>query len=130
MAPFSQDDYIAFSLCLLCISILRRRMRNRARQGRRWTRDWLRRRRRQRSTFHTLVQELNREDQMEFKNYFRMDKATFNMLVSTWSIKSSIMSFVHKSFLFSSFSHAFFSPHFTMCICYCKQNLHHSKTQL
>ena len=55
-------------------------MRNRARQGRRWTRDWLQRRR-QRSTFHTLVQELSCEDQMEFKNYFRMDKATFNMLL-------------------------------------------------
>ena len=42
MAPvnISQNDYIALSLCLLCITILRRRIRHRKRVGKRQTRYW------------------------------------------------------------------------------------------
>jgi hypothetical protein len=42
MAPvnISQNDYLALSLCLLCITILRRRIRHRTRVGKRQTRYW------------------------------------------------------------------------------------------
>ena len=42
MAPvnISQNDYLALSLCLLCITILRRRIRYRTRVGKRRTRYW------------------------------------------------------------------------------------------
>ena len=36
----SQNDYLALSLCLLCITILRRRIRHRKRVGKRHTRYW------------------------------------------------------------------------------------------
>jgi hypothetical protein len=42
MAPvnISQNDYLALSLCVLCITILRRRIRHRTRVGKRRTRYW------------------------------------------------------------------------------------------
>ena len=42
MAPvnISQNDYLALSLCVLCITILRRRIRHRTRVGKRQTRYW------------------------------------------------------------------------------------------
>ena len=42
MAPvnISQNDYLALSLCLLCITILRRRIKHRTRVGKRQTRYW------------------------------------------------------------------------------------------
>jgi hypothetical protein len=59
----------------MSIAILRRRIRDRARVRRRATRYWLLRRK-QRSAYITLLKELH-----EFRNYFRMDKTTFKMLL-------------------------------------------------
>jgi hypothetical protein len=47
---------------------------------RRATRFWLLRRK-QRSAYNTLFKELHTEDPNEFRNYFRMDKTTFKMLL-------------------------------------------------
>ena len=68
------------TLCLMSIAILRRRLRDRARMRRRATRSWLLRRK-QRSAYNTLLKELHTEDSNEFRNYFRMDKTTFKMLL-------------------------------------------------
>jgi hypothetical protein len=43
-----------------------------------WSRAWLQRRR-TRSCYNTLLQELRAEDIDEYKNYMRMSKETFNM---------------------------------------------------
>jgi hypothetical protein len=64
----------------MSIAILRRRLRDRARMRRRATRSWLLRRK-QRSAYNTLLKELHTEDSNEFRNYFRMDKTTFKMLL-------------------------------------------------
>jgi hypothetical protein len=64
----------------MSIAILRRRLRDRARVRRRATRSWLLRRK-QRSSYNTLLKELHTEDPNEFRNYFRMDKTTFKMLL-------------------------------------------------
>jgi hypothetical protein len=68
--------------------ILRRRLRDRARGRRRATRSWLLRRK-QRSAYNTVLKELHTEDPNEFRNYFRMDKTTFKMLlekVLSWTL--------------------------------------------
>ena len=76
MAPtLTNYENIAVTLCLMSIAILRRRIRDRARVRRRATRYWLLRRK-QRSAYITLLKELH-----EFRNYFRMDKTTFKMLL-------------------------------------------------
>ena len=81
MAPtLTNYEYIAVTLCLMSIAILRRRLRDRARVGRRATRSWFLRRK-QRSAYNTLLKELHTEDPNEFRNYFRMDKTTFKMLL-------------------------------------------------
>jgi hypothetical protein len=81
MAPtLINYENIAVTLCLLSIAILRRRVRDRARVRRRATRSWLLRRK-QRSAYNTLLEELHTEDPNEFRNYFRMDKTTFKMLL-------------------------------------------------
>ena len=64
----------------MSIAILRRRLRDRARVRRRATRSWLLRRK-QRSAYNTLLKEWHTEDPNEFRNYFRMDKTTFMMLL-------------------------------------------------
>ena len=81
MAPtLTKYENIAVTLCLMSIAILRRRLRDRARVRRRTTRSWLLRRK-QRSAYNTLLKELHTEDPNEFRNYFRMDKTTFRMLL-------------------------------------------------
>ena len=81
MAPtLTNYENIAVTLCLMSIAILRRRLRDRARVRRRATRSWLLRRK-QRSAYNTLLKELHTEDPNEFRNYFRMDKTTFKMLL-------------------------------------------------
>ena len=64
----------------MSIAILRRRLRGHARVRRRATRYWLLRRK-QRSAYNTPLKELHTEDPNEFRNYFRMDKTTFKMLL-------------------------------------------------
>jgi ribose 1,5-bisphosphokinase PhnN len=54
-------ENIAVTLCLMSIAILRRRLRDRARVRRRATRSWLLRRK-QRSSYNTLLKELHTED--------------------------------------------------------------------
>ena len=73
-------ENIAVTLCLMSIAILRRRLRDRARVRRRATKYWLLRKK-QRSAYNTLLKELHTEDPNEFRNYFRMDKTTFKMLL-------------------------------------------------
>jgi hypothetical protein len=73
-------ENIAVTLCLMSIAILRRRLRDRARVRRRATRYWLLRGK-QRSAYNTLLKELHTEDPNEFRNYVRMDKTTFKMLL-------------------------------------------------
>ena len=81
MAPtLTNYENIAVTLCLMSIAILRRRLRDRARVRRRATRSWLLGRK-QRSAYNTLLKELHTEDPNEFRNYFRMDKTTFKMLL-------------------------------------------------
>ena len=65
----TEEDYVAFVLCILCIVILRWRLSTGYRHV--WSRDWLLRRQ-QHSTFHTLLQELDREDPGEYANYLRV----------------------------------------------------------
>ena len=79
MADF--EEYVALYVCILCTLILRRRLRRlRVRPRRMWSRAWLQRRR-TRSCYNTLLQELRAEDIDEYKNYMRMSKETFNMLL-------------------------------------------------
>ena len=79
MADF--EEYVALYVCILCTLILRRRLRRlRVRSRRMWSRAWLQRRR-TRSCYNTLLQELRAEDIDEYKNYMRMSKETFNMLL-------------------------------------------------
>ena len=81
MAPTRTNyEHIAVTLCLMSIAILRRRLRDCARVRRRATRSWLLRRK-QRSAYNTLLKELHTVDPNEFRNYFRMDKSTFKMLL-------------------------------------------------
>lgn len=75
------EEYMAVYVCILCAVILRRRMgRNRQRPRRIWCRSWLQRRR-TRSCYNTLVQELEVEDTNEYKNFMRMTKQTFDTLL-------------------------------------------------
>ena len=79
MADF--EECVALYVCILCTLILRRRLRRlRVRPRRMWSRAWLQRRR-ARSCYNTLLQELRVEDIDEYKNYMRMSKETFNMLL-------------------------------------------------
>ena len=75
----TEEDYVAFVLCILCIVILRRRLSTRYRHV--WSRDWLLRRQ-QHSAYHALLQELDREDPGEYANYLRINKETFDMLLA------------------------------------------------
>ena len=78
MADF--DEYVALYVCILCTLILRRRLRSlRVRPRRMWSRAWLQRK--TRSCYNTLLQELRAEDIDEYKNYMRMSKEIFNMLL-------------------------------------------------
>ena len=72
----SEENYVAFVLCILCIVILRRRLRTRYRYV--WSRDWLLRRQ-QHSAYYTLIQEMDREDASEYANYLLINKETFDM---------------------------------------------------
>ena len=75
MAPtLTNYENIAVTLCLMSIAILRRRLRDRARE-----RSWLLRRK-QRSAYNTLLKELHTEDP-KFRNYFRMDKTTIQSIL-------------------------------------------------
>ena len=76
MAPvnISQNDYLALSLCLLCITILRRRIRHRTRVG-------------EKADKILVLLSLS---QYSFDFIFHITN-----LASTISINSSIMSFVH-----------------------------------
>jgi hypothetical protein len=60
MADF--EVYVALYVCILCTLILLQR-------------------RRTRSCYNTLLQELRAEDIDEYKNYMRMRKKTFKMLL-------------------------------------------------
>ena len=75
----TEEDYVAFVLCILCIVILRWRLSTRYRHV--WSRDWLLRRQ-QHSAYHTLLQELDREDPGEHANYLRIYKETLDMLLT------------------------------------------------
>ena len=76
MAPvnISQNDYLALSLCFLCITILRRRIRHHTRVRKRRTRYW----------FSYLL------SQYSFDFIFHITD-----MASTISINSSVTSFVH-----------------------------------
>ena len=95
MADF--EEYVALYVCILCTLILRRRLRRlHVRPRRMWSRAWLQRRR-TRSCYNTLLQELRAEDIDEYKNHMRMSKETFNMLlekVRLYIEKNKIASFL------------------------------------
>jgi len=92
MAPvnISQNDYLALSLYVFCVLPFWGGELDIPQiwVGKRRTRYWLLRRK-QRSTFNTLLQELHSEDPVEFKNYFRMDKAMFKVLLA--KVKSTFL---------------------------------------
>ena len=98
MADF--EEYVALYVCILCTLILRRRLRRlRVRPRRMWSRAWLQRRR-TRSCYNILLQELRAEDIDEYKN-MRMSKETFNMLLEkVWPyiMRSFTNSFVQLHF--------------------------------
>ena len=98
MADF--EEYVALYVYILCTLILRRRLRRlRVRPRRMWSRAWLQRRR-TRSCYNTLLQELRAEDIDEYKN-MRMSKETFNMLlekVQPYIMRSFTNSFVQLNF--------------------------------
>jgi hypothetical protein len=95
MADFEEN--VALYVCILCTLILRRRLRRlHVRPRRMWSRAWLQRRR-TRSCYNTLLQELRTEDIDEYKNHMRMSKETFNMLlekVRLYIEKNKIASFL------------------------------------
>jgi hypothetical protein len=74
MADF--EEYV----CNLCTLILRRRLRG-LRVRRMWSRAWLQMRRTRSFYINTLLQELRAEDVDKYKNYMRISKETFNMLL-------------------------------------------------
>ena len=76
----TEENYVAFVLCILCIVILRRRLSTRYRHV--WSRDWLLRRQ-QHSAYHALLQELDREDPGKYVNYLRINKETFDISFSS-----------------------------------------------
>ena len=67
-----------YCIALLCTIVLRRRLSSKKRST--WARKWLRRRR-QRSIYSNLVQELREEDPDEYLKYLRMTTTTFNILL-------------------------------------------------
>ena len=118
MADF--EEYVALYECILCTLILRRRLRRlRVRPRRMWSRAWLQRRR-TRSCYNTLLQELRAEDIDEYKNR-RMSKETFNMLLE--KVRPYIMRSFTNSFVQLNFDILFelvcllFPAIFTMCFC-------------
>ena len=118
MADF--EECVALYVCILCTLILRRRLRRlRVRPRRMWSRAWLQRRR-TRSCYNILLQELRAEDIDEYKN-MRMSKETFNMLLE--KVRPYIMRSFTNSFVQLNFDILFelvcllFPAIFTMCFC-------------
>jgi len=72
------EEGAALCIALLCTIVLRRRLSSKKRST--WTRKWLRRRR-QRSIYSNLVQELREEDPDEYLKYLRMTTTTFSILL-------------------------------------------------
>jgi methyltransferase-like protein len=78
MAFLGGEEGAALCIALLCTIVLRRRLSSKKRST--WARKWLRRRR-QRSIYSNLVQELREEDPDEYLKYLRMTTTTFNILL-------------------------------------------------
>ena len=64
---------------LIAIVIARRRKKRRNRKV--WVRDWIRDRPKQ-GAYHQLLQELRLSDARSYRNFLRMDQATFDELLS------------------------------------------------
>ena len=77
MAFLGGEEGAALCIALLCTIVLRRRLSSKKRST--WAPKWLRRRR-QRSIYSNLVQELREEDPDEYLKYLRMT-TTFNILL-------------------------------------------------
>ena len=92
MAFLGGEEGAALCIALLCTIVLRRRLSSNKRST--WARKWLRRRR-QRSIYSNLVQELREEDPDEYLKYLRMTTTTFNILLEKvrWYIekKNTVM---------------------------------------
>jgi hypothetical protein len=128
MADF--EEYVALYVCILSTLILRRRLRIfRVRPTRMWSRAWLQRRR-TRTCYNTLLQELRAEDVDEYKNYMRMSKETFNMLLE------KVRPYISSTKLVRSFTNSFVQLHFDILVelvcllfpaiftmCFCLQNI-------
>jgi len=78
MAFLVGEEGAALCIALLCTIVLRRRLSSKKRST--WARKWLRRRR-QRSIYSNLVQELREEDPDEYLKYLRMTTTTLNILL-------------------------------------------------
>ena len=71
---------LLFSVCALVIAIIMKRRRKRRRKRKIWTRDWVRNRQKY-GAYHQLLQELRISDSTSYRNFLRMDIATFEELL-------------------------------------------------
>ena len=71
---------LLFSVCALVIAIIMKRRRKQRRKRKIWTRDWVRNRQKY-GAYHQLLQELRISDSTSYRNFLRMDIATFEELL-------------------------------------------------
>ena len=76
-----EDENVAMSLCLIIIASAALRIRRDRRRPRRWARAWIYRRR-QFGVHHALMKELASENPHGFRNFIRMDKQYFDVLLT------------------------------------------------
>ena len=70
-----------FAACGVVIAIVMARRRRKRRNRTVWVRDWIKSRPAQ-GTYHQLLKELLISDRSSYRNFIRMDAATFNLLLS------------------------------------------------
>ena len=89
MAGSSDDEAIAVSIFN---TILKRRIRGKQQKRKKrtaWVKPWLQRRT-QYGAFESLVQELRREDEGEYNNYFRMNTNEFDEILNLFLVHTGI----------------------------------------
>ena len=75
----SGEDFL-FSVCALVIAIIMKKRRKKSRNRIIWTRDWVRNCQKY-GAYHQLLEELRLSDSASYRNFLRMDMATFDKLL-------------------------------------------------
>ena len=73
-------DISTVCACASVVALLVSRRRRRRKERCVWVRDWIRQRR-ERGAYHQLLQELRLTDAMSYRNFLRMNAATFDELL-------------------------------------------------